>query len=174
MGIFLASGNEGWDYKGLLRTWCSHRSQSQTLKTKNKAKGKLHLIVFLLMTNDTTDNKTHGKWSIENKKSQFFYQNPNKLVRQIFSPANLNLAKGKKRILTILISMGPCRQRFRRPTGVNPYLQPGLLRSPRFLSRGSLRANSIQLVMFILLTVYPAVGENFFSTLPSFSGWSNN
>lgn len=34
-------------------------SQSQTLKTKNKAKKKLHLIVFLLMTNDTTDNKTH-------------------------------------------------------------------------------------------------------------------
>lgn len=112
-----------------------------------------------------------------NRKQNFsiFYQKPNKLVRQIFPPANLNLAKGKKRVLTILISMGPCRQRFRRLTGVNPYLQPGLLRSPRFLSCSSLRANSFQLVKFILLTVYPAVGEdNFFSILPSSSGWSNN
>lgn len=45
---------------------------TKPIKTKNKAKGKLHLIVFLLMTNDTTDNKTHGKWSTENKNSQFF------------------------------------------------------------------------------------------------------
>ena len=33
-----------------------------------------------------------------NRKQKFstFYQKPNKLVRQIFSPANLNLVKGKK------------------------------------------------------------------------------
>lgn len=58
------------------------------------------------MTNDTTDNKTHRKWSIENKNFSIFYWKSNKLG-QIFSPANLNLAKGKKEFSLFSFPWGP-------------------------------------------------------------------